>query len=222
MKDYIVYLLTDRTNKKIYVGLTNKGLNKRWNQSRLQKRFGHTNFDSVVLFESLTKDEAVEQEKLSIEEYNSTNSDIGYNISRGGGHVSEDTRIKISESNSGKKYGKERRKIVIESNKRRKISDTTKQRMRESQLGKKLSKETKQKMSKSHLGKNNPNYGKNTSNKTKQILAKKCGKLTEEVVLEIRKRANNGELQKDISKHFGISKSSVSFIVNRKTWKHLP
>lgn len=47
-------------------------------------------------------------------------------------------------------------------------------------------------------------------------------KLSEEDVLDIRRRASAGEPQKGIAKAFGLSKAAVQFIVSGRTWKHLP
>ena len=46
-------------------------------------------------------------------------------------------------------------------------------------------------------------------------------KIEESDVVSIRKRRENGESQKSIAAHFGISVPSVSMIVNRKTWTHV-
>lgn len=47
-------------------------------------------------------------------------------------------------------------------------------------------------------------------------------KLTESDVADIRRRAAAGEMQKDIALAFGISKMTVSNVVNRQTWRHVP
>jgi len=51
----------------------------------------------------------------------------------------------------------------------------------------------------------------------------KCfnAKLTEDDVIEIRKRAANGETKKDINKDFPVDRSTISRIVNRLKWKHV-
>ena len=46
-------------------------------------------------------------------------------------------------------------------------------------------------------------------------------KLTEKQVLRIRKLHKKGFLQKTLAKQFSVDKSSIGFIVNRKTWKHI-
>jgi hypothetical protein len=46
-------------------------------------------------------------------------------------------------------------------------------------------------------------------------------KLTEKQVLEIRKRANNGERQIDLAKEYQVSSVMISKIYLRKSWKHI-
>lgn len=46
-------------------------------------------------------------------------------------------------------------------------------------------------------------------------------KLTEEQVLEIRRRASNGEKQKNLCIRYNVHKSTMSDIVLRKKWKHI-
>lgn len=47
-------------------------------------------------------------------------------------------------------------------------------------------------------------------------------KLSEKDVLEIRRMWKDGVKQPKIAEKFGITKGSVSVIVTRKTWKHVP
>lgn len=46
-------------------------------------------------------------------------------------------------------------------------------------------------------------------------------KLKADDVLEIRRRAESGELQREIAKYFCLHVSNVSRIVRRKAWKHV-
>jgi hypothetical protein len=46
-------------------------------------------------------------------------------------------------------------------------------------------------------------------------------RLTEQQVLEIRRRWRAGERQIDLAKEFGVRQTNVSAIVTRATWKHL-
>lgn len=48
-----------------------------------------------------------------------------------------------------------------------------------------------------------------------------CAKLSESDVLNIRERLNCGEMGKDLSVEYGVSKSLISLIRNNKKWKHL-
>lgn len=47
-------------------------------------------------------------------------------------------------------------------------------------------------------------------------------KLVEADVLEIRRLAAEGVTQKDIAARFGVTRSNVGVIANRRTWGHLP
>lgn len=47
-------------------------------------------------------------------------------------------------------------------------------------------------------------------------------KLTADDVIEIRKRFANGETQTAIAKDFSVTQSSISLIVLRQSWRHLP
>lgn len=46
-------------------------------------------------------------------------------------------------------------------------------------------------------------------------------KLTEEIVLSIRERVGNGELQKTIAKELGLHKSAISHIITGRNWSHI-
>lgn len=47
-------------------------------------------------------------------------------------------------------------------------------------------------------------------------------KLTKEKILEIRKLYGHGDInQKELAKMFSVDQTNISYIVNRKTWKHI-
>lgn len=46
-------------------------------------------------------------------------------------------------------------------------------------------------------------------------------KLTETDIPVIRRRYADGESQRAIAKDYGVSQMTISYIVNRKTWKHV-
>jgi len=91
----------------------------------------------------------------------------------------------------------------------------------------------RERMTGKYCGENNPFYGKNHSEKTKQLMKEKkigkyfgennpASKLTEQKVIAIRKLSDEGNLtQKEIAKMFGVSRSTISKIKLRKTWKHV-
>jgi hypothetical protein len=119
MDNYIVYLLTDKNNGKIYIGLTHLKLKQRWCNSKLCDRFGHSDFNKEILFSHLNEDGAVWYEKAMIFEHDSTNPNIGYNKSKGGGHVPDETRKKMSRDRKGKKKSEEHRKKLTEANRKK-------------------------------------------------------------------------------------------------------
>lgn len=112
--DYKVYIHKNKLNGKIYVGITSQSVNQRWRNgtnyygneyfNRSIKKYGWDNFEHLVLFDGLTKEEAENKEIELIRHYDSTNRDKGYNIENGGntiGKHSEETKIKISKSQKG-------------------------------------------------------------------------------------------------------------------------
>lgn len=50
---------------------------------------------------------------------------------------------------------------------------------------------------------------------------KPTAKLTGDLIVEIRRRASNGEMQKELAKEFKVSCHAICSIINRKTWKHI-
>lgn len=102
MNNYIVYKHINRINGKIYIGITNDK-KRRWRNQGIEYKnsgknnffynaivkYGWDNFEHVVLLNNLTKEEAEVQEVILIQESNSTDKHVGYNISPGGngGHV---------------------------------------------------------------------------------------------------------------------------------------
>ncbi len=49
-----------------------------------------------------------------------------------------------------------------------------------------------------------------------------AAKLTDDQIIEMRRlRVENGATYKQLMKRFGICKSTVSYVINRKTWYHI-
>lgn len=134
----IVYKHT-APNGKVYIGCTSTSLERRKKSGyggpfgKAIQEFGWKNIKSEILFKDLTKEEAYAKETETIEAYNSTNPDFGYNISTGGvgspGCIrSEETKKKISKHSAwkgthGPMFGKSH-------------SEETKDKMSKSQKGK--------------------------------------------------------------------------------------
>lgn len=116
-KNYCVYKHTNKINGKVYIGLTGKKPEYRWNNgngykhnpyfySSIQK-YGWENFDHEIIKDNLTEEQAQNLEILLIAQYKSTDKEFGYNILHGGNlgtfgvEMSAETRKKMSESRTG-------------------------------------------------------------------------------------------------------------------------
>ena len=89
-KNYCVYKHTNLTNQKVYIGITSQKISHRWgheghNYNQQPKffnaiqKYGWENFSHEVLYDNLTKEQAIELEAKLIAEYNSVEN--GYNCS---------------------------------------------------------------------------------------------------------------------------------------------
>lgn len=124
-------------SNKVYVGLTKQSVKDRWRNGNAYshsvfvnnaiKKYGWENVNKVVLYNGLTREQAMQKEIELIEWFDSTNREFGYNLSTGG------------ESKSGVP-----------------MSEEAKQHLRELKLGTKLSEEQRRKISERELGANNP------------------------------------------------------------------
>lgn len=128
-REYIVYLHVNPKNKRVYVGITNQGIHKRWKNghgyTKCKKfynaiiKYGWNNFEHVVLCKTY-KSRALLLEKTLIKFYKSRK--LSYNITDGGEnnvpsmlgkHHTEEAKRKIS--NAGKRpcSDKTKRKIGL-------------------------------------------------------------------------------------------------------------
>ena len=124
---YCVYIHTNKINGKMYVGISSKKPEYRWNHGNgyLQKdkngnfvqpaiaraieKYGWDGFDHEVIAANLTREEACNFERLLIDKFDTIKN--GYNLTPGGDHfeLSELSNKKRSESIRGEKnpfYGK--------------------------------------------------------------------------------------------------------------------
>ena len=146
---YTVYQHKNKTNGKVYIGITSRKPEERWGDkgcnyktsphfySAIQK-YGWDNFEHNILFIDLTKEQACLKEQELIKKFNSMNRDYGYNSTSGGEIfiMNEETKQKISQSMIGNKNGSGH---VCTEEKKQKIS--------EAQKGRKFTEEHKQKLS---------------------------------------------------------------------------
>lgn len=163
-ENYCVYKHTNKTNGKVYIGLTGRKPEYRWSNgngykhnpyfySAIQK-YGWDGFDHKIIKDNLTEQEAQELEISLISEFNSTDRNFGYNVLLGGNlgtlgiEMSKETRKKMSESHTGEKnhfYGKTH-------------TDESKRKMANAKLGK-------------YCGENSWNYGRQVSEETRQKMS---------------------------------------------------
>lgn len=181
-----IYKITNTVNSNIYIGQT-VNISKRWSDHKsskknhplynAMKKYGVENFKFEVLCEMEDQEEVNNLEINLIYKFDSTNREKGYNLDLGGngaGKHSDETKLKISESNKGRNKGR------IPHNK-----------------GKKTSEEIKRKISLANKGRISPNKGKKG-----QIAHNKGKKTSEEIKKKISasvKKSMTDEVRKKIS-----------------------
>ena len=136
---YTVYMHICLENDKKYIGITKRSPKVRWNSGRgyvgskffysAIKKYGWENFKHEIILCNLTKEEANMFEIELIKYYKTTNRMYGYNIESGGinaktasgknhylfgKHLSEETKLKLSKANKGRKVSEEHRKKLSE------------------------------------------------------------------------------------------------------------
>ena len=146
---YTVYQHKNKTNGKMYFGITSRKPDERWgNNGRNYKstphfysaiqKYGWDNFEHNILYENLTKEEAFDIEKELISKYKTQDRKFGYNVLEGGQatELPKEIKEKMSAAMIGNKNGFGH---PCSEEKKKKISDA--------QKGKKLSKEHRNKLS---------------------------------------------------------------------------
>ena len=162
---YCVYKHT-APNKKVYIGITSKKPQKRWNNGNGYRenqyfykaicKYGWENIDHEILFSGLSSEDAQQKERELIQQYHSFDRKRGYNLTTGGEvgkEHSESSKRKMSQSTKGMYVG-----------------------ILNPRFGSTCSEETKKRISKALKGKmcgeKNPNYGKPMSDRQKQLIGK--------------------------------------------------
>lgn len=162
------------SNGKRYYGITKQEVEARWKNGkgyegnkyfyRAINKHGWGNFEHIVIAKGLSEEEAKWLEVELIREWDTTNREYGYNITKGGDSNpmdNEESRKKLSETRKGENnpnYGKT-------------FSEETRKKIGKAMKGKTLSEKTKQKMSEATKGENNPMYGKKHTEESKQKMS---------------------------------------------------
>lgn len=160
-----IYKTTNLINNKIYIGKhisekaskTYKGSGKILKQAF--KKYGKENFLCEVIATASTEDELNTLEACWIEQYNSRDPKIGYNIVAGGLGTSgyrhtEEAKQKMSKAKTGRKLTEDWKRHVSEAQQGRFVSEETREKLRQANLGRKHTDETKEKLREAH--KRNP------------------------------------------------------------------
>lgn len=176
MKDteiWTVYAHINKTNNKIYVGITSQIPEKRWLNGKgysynsyfnnAIKKYGWNNFEHEIIANKLTEQEAKNFEKLLIAKFELMNSTYGYNLTQGGNgtlgyHHTKETKEKLSQAS--KNMSKEQRENLIKFNTGKKHSEQTIKKMKLAHHGK-------------YKGEKNNFYGKHHSEDSKNAMRNK-------------------------------------------------
>jgi len=162
----IIYLTTNNIKEKIYVGKhcgnDEKYLGSGKYIKRAIKKYGKENFSRITLEDGITDhDYLCEREIYWINFYDSTNPDIGYNLSKGG-----------RSGNSGHKATKETRNKMSEAHKGENNPMFGKRGEDSPNFGKRRTEESRKNMSEAQKGENHPMYGKHPSEETRNRMSK--------------------------------------------------
>jgi len=204
-KNWTVYMHTTPSGKR-YIGITSQGVKDRWKNGYGYEegyfrnailKYGWSNIQHEILFSGLSEEEAKAKETELIAEYKTMDRDYGYNRTAGGDGCaglihSEESKLKMSIAQKGKKHSEKSRRKISESNKGRIVSEETRrkiglahkgnthflgkthseetiQKMREAAIGQRHSEETRRKLSEYSKGNTN-RRGKAASEETRRKL----------------------------------------------------
>ena len=229
--DMIIYKIENKINGKIYIGQTKKDINKRVIEHIRNDKFyiGRAlNKYGIELFAVSIIDIAYDSKTLNKKEkywikFHNCIVPNGYNFTEGGGGIrglrhSEQTKLKIGKSNTGKirskkireklsiihkqiPIPKETREKMSETRKGKHLSEETRQKISIALIGKHPSEETRKKISESQRGENNHNYGKHPSDEVRRKISEATrgennpnyGKCVSEEVRKKMSIAHSGE-----------------------------
>ena len=111
---FCVYMHVNKANGKRYIGITSVNPLDRWQGgfgyyknkhfNDAIKKYGWNNFDHLILYSELSKEEACEIEQYLIAKYRTQDKRYGYNITSGGQYFkhSEESKLLMSDRRKGK------------------------------------------------------------------------------------------------------------------------
>lgn len=238
---FYLYKITNLLDGKVYIGQSNKE-NERWRRHkyfgrnpektgqhihRAMAKYGSENFIYEVIARSLTDQDANETEKQLIDQYDSRNPDVGYNVAPGGDVPwnrglpkelnpltgiprSEEVKKRISKATIGKimpPCSDERKEKMSKKYKGRTLPKEWVEKIAASNRGQIRSEESRLKISQSHIG--------------VQSGEKHPGaKLNWETVRKIRQEHAGGiATPRQLSEKYGVGTTNIYDILNHKIWK---
>jgi group I intron endonuclease len=186
----VIYKTTNLVNGKQYIGKDTRNNPNYFGSGVLLKKaikkYGKENFKKEIIEVCSSRQELIEREEYWLNYYDAGNNSIFYNrhnYSYGG-------IASFGEKNGfyGKKHSNETKQKISKSNSGRTISDDTKKKLSQSHFGKRHSIETLQKIRESHLGEKHHFYGKHLSEEHKRKLSEGLlgRKFSEETIEKIR------------------------------------
>lgn len=117
----VVYIITNKINGKIYVGQTIQSIRIRFIQHYHQKRchrlyeamhiYGIDNFDIKILLDKIKREELDFYENYYIDQLDSTNPNIGYNIKKHGKQGIKKDSVKLREEQLTQLFDMEKHRI---------------------------------------------------------------------------------------------------------------
>lgn len=256
MNNWIVYKHTAPSNK-VYIGITSKSVARRWrnnDEGYLRKyksggyiqpsfanailKYGWDNITHEILFEGLSKEEAITKEIELISE----NKDNCYNLTAGGEgchnrKVSKETKIKISKAqlghigyNKGIPMKEETKNKISVANSGRKLSDEHKRKISESRKGIVFSEEHKQNLSNAIKGRTAWNKGKKMPDgfgdkvsarfKGKKLSLEHIKKMNKSKQIPISIDGVKYNSYKEASLAIGVSAKTISRRINNPEFKN--
>jgi len=203
-KTFILYLVSNKTNGKLYIGWTGDIAEQRWNEHCSSAKYGskyyfhnairkytRDGFDWNVMKSFTSDNEAKEEEKKCIAIYKEFGYTL-YNMTDGGEGItgykfSEESKQKMSKSHIGLQSGENSPNFGTS------LSEETKRKIGLKNKGRALSEEQKQNISNGQTGEKHHRFGKHLTEDHKQKLSENTKGKHNSPNTEFKKGENIGE-----------------------------